>query len=291
VLSEQEKAFIGSLDPGEMLTELENPATSHARRRAIGIRLAVLGDPRAGVGLDEAGLPDIVWCRVPGGAVTLEGVKEPFRVEPFFIAKHPVTWEQYRVFREAPDGYRNPRWWEGLYHDPQPGEQYRKYDNYPAENVSWYDAVAFCRWLSAKTGYEIRLPTEWEWQQAATGGDPARKYPWGAEWEWAQVSSRANTHSSGLNETTAVGMYPQGASPVGALDLAGNVWELCLNEHEPPFRVEPGGEAAQTVRGGSWFFHPTGAETRNRTQTDHPVIRNVNMGFRVCTPRPGKDQR
>lgn len=86
-------------------------------------------------------------------------------------------------------------------------------------------------------------------------------------------------------------MYPDGASPVGALDLAGNVWELCLNEHEPPFRVEPGGEAARTVRGGSWFFRPTGAETRRRSDTDHPVHRNVNKGFRVCTPRPGQGQR
>ena len=58
-----------------------------------------------------------------------------------------------------------------------------KQDNHPAENVSWYDAVAYCRWLSKRLGYEIQLPTEWEWQQAATGGDPTNQYPWGPDWD------------------------------------------------------------------------------------------------------------
>ena len=74
----------------------------------------------------------------------------------------------------------NKGWWKGLAdREDEPGEQYRKQDNHPAENVSWYDAVAYCRWLSKRLGYEIRLPTEWEWQQAATGGDKANEYPVG----------------------------------------------------------------------------------------------------------------
>ena len=91
-----------------------------------------------------------------------------------------MTWIQYRAFLEAEDGYRNKGWWEGLAErEDAPGEQYRKHDNHPAENVSWYDVVAYCRWLSKRLGYDIRLPTEWEWQQAATGGDKANDVPLG----------------------------------------------------------------------------------------------------------------
>ena len=107
------------------------------------------------------------------------------------------------------------KWWEGLAkRQDEPGEQYRKLDNHPADKVSWYDAVAYCRWLSGRLDYEIRLPSEWEWQQAATGGDPTNKYPWGGKWD----SDRANTDESGLSRATAVGLYPQGASLVGAFD-------------------------------------------------------------------------
>ena len=182
-------------------------ATTHQQRVKIGDRLAEIGDPRPGVSLRVDGLPDIVWCKVPCGKITLEEIDRTFTVDAFFIGKYPVTWIQYRSFLKAKDGYRNESWWKGLAkHHDKPGEQYRKLDNHPAENVSWYDAVAFCRWLTERMGYEIRLPTEWEWQQAATGGDPANVYPWGPDWD----SDRANTNESGLSRTTAVGMYPAG---------------------------------------------------------------------------------
>ena len=113
--------------------------------------------------------------------------------------------------------------------------------------MSWYDAVAYCRWLSKRLGYKIELPTEWEWQQAATGGDKANACPWGRDWD----SERANTSKSGLSRTTAVGLYPQGASPVGALDMSGNVEEWCLNEYGNPKNVAVSGDERRVVRGGS----------------------------------------
>ena len=99
-------------------------------------------------------------------------------------------------------------WWHDLQHEQQPGEQYRLFGNCPADNVSWYDAMAFCRWLSARLGMRFACPTEWEWQQAATGGDPSMSFP-------GDASGQAvlPTHlESQLGRTTAVGMYPVGTS-------------------------------------------------------------------------------
>ena len=94
----------------------------------------------------------------------------------------------------------------------------------------------------------IRLPTDWEWQQAATGGNTHYEYPWGSDWD----SSRANIYENRLSRTTAVGLYPEGASPVGALDMVGNVREWCLNEYEKPKQTDLSGSARRVVRGGSW---------------------------------------
>jgi formylglycine-generating enzyme required for sulfatase activity len=259
-LPELERDFLGPLDRVHMRHELEEPDTRHERRAIIGVRLSLLGDPRPGVGLRKDGLPDIVWCKVSRGKVTLEENAGTFKVDPFNIAKYPVTWTQYQVFLDAEDGFHNPVWWQGLpFKRPdKPGRQFNRRKNHPAENVAWDESVAYCRWLTDRfaeeiqeqfgDGFVIRLPTEWEWQQAATGGDSANDYPWGAEWD----SDRANTVESDLNRSTAVGMYPQGASPVGALDMAGNVWEWCLNTYDNPSQTTLSGDVRRVLRGGSW---------------------------------------
>lgn len=139
--------------------------------------------------------------------------------------------------------------------------------------MSWYEAVAFCRWLSAKTKTYIRLPTEWEWQQAATGGDPRREYPWEGGWD----PSRCNSIESRLNRTTAVGMYPQGATKQGVLDMAGNVEEWCLNTYdEQDTTINTGGR--RVIRGGAWGSTPGNlrASIRNWTTSD---VRFLDPGF------------
>jgi hypothetical protein len=170
-----------------------------------------------------------------------------------------------------------------------PVAQHGPLDNHPAANVSWYDAVAFCQWLSVRSGHQVRLPTEWEWQQAATGGDPANKYPWGAEWD----SRCANTNESSLNRTTAVGMYPHGASSVGALDLSGNVWEWCVKEYGAPERVGLTGTAPRAVRGGSlrWreFFSALG-NVRPISSNHKPIPKQTDLpisGDRLQIRNPG----
>jgi formylglycine-generating enzyme required for sulfatase activity len=282
-----EKDFLGPIDPGRMLEEIGDPATGHERRALIGVRLALVGDPRPGVGLREDGLPDIVWCKVPAGEIILEENAGTFTVQPFSIAKHLVTWKQYRAFVEDPGGYPNSEWWRGLLFQPgEPPRQLQKYANHPADNVCWLDAMAFCRWLNHRLGNEIplgneiRLPTEWEWQQAATGGDPAWEYPWGPEWN----SNFTNIYESGLNRSTAVGLYPQGAAPGGVLDMSGNLWEWCLNEFDNPERTEVGGDARR-VRGGSWHGCPDYARAAYRFG-DHPDYRYGGIGFRVVCSSP-----
>jgi formylglycine-generating enzyme required for sulfatase activity len=153
-------------------------------------------------------------------------------------------------------------------------------DSHPADNVSWYDAMAFCRWLSARLGYEVRLPTEWEWQQAATGGDPGNEYPWGLEWD----GRRANTYESGLSRSTAVGMYPGGASAQVVLDLAGTVWEWCLNTYDQPSDTSLT-DARRVGRGGSWHHVQFGARASSRYHAD-PGVRYNDLGLRVARSSP-----
>lgn len=260
-----------------LLEKIDNASTTHRQRLKIGDRLAEIGDPRPGVGLRGDGLPHFVWCEVLGGKITLEKTGKTFTVDPFYISKYPVTWIQYRSFLEAEDGYRCKKWWAGLAkRQDEPGEQYRKLDNHPAEKVSWYDAVAYCRWLSERLDYEILLPSEWEWQQAATGGDPTNKYPWGRKWD----SDRANTDESGLSRTTAVGLYPHGTSPVEAFDMSGNILEWCLNEYENPRMVEVTGDSDRALRGGSWYDFWLVARCAFRGVND-PDFRDDTIGFRL----------
>ncbi len=282
-LPEIERDFLGPLDCDQMLVALNDPITVHETRAIIGVRLSVLSDPRPGVGLREDGLPDIVWCQVPGGKVVLEDEVGTFTVEPFYIAKYPVTYRQYHAFVEATDGYHNPDWLQGLpFAMPdKPGRQFNRRDNHPVENIAWFEAVAYCRWLSTKLGYEIQLPTEWEWQQAANGGDHDREYPWPGDWD----ANRANTYESDLGRSTAVGMYPQGASPVGALDLAGNIYEHCRNEYDNARQTDLFSDARRVVRGGAWDYYRAYARSARRFNF-LPGYRYCYVGFRLSCLAP-----
>lgn len=273
----------------EMVARLSRRTTTHQRRAGIGLWLAETTDPRPGVGLGPDDLPDLVWCSVPAGEVVISDLPTPFAVEPFHIAKYPITWAQYRIFLEAPDGFIDPQWWDGLKLRPEYERAAIPIDNHPAQEVSWYDAMAYCRWLSDRLGYAVRLPAEWEWQQAATGGKERRIYPWGQRWS----STSANTRESGLRGATAVGMYPHAESPVGALDMCGNVLEWCLNEYYQPANVDIAGEASRVMRGGSWFLTLHYARTISRVG-DNPYYRFNSVGFRLAAdapaaPRPSPD--
>lgn len=265
------------LRPEHLLIEQLNQATiPHELRALIGRILIEFGDPRAGVGLRLDGLPDIVWIEIPGGQVKLENVDHVFEVKPFLIAKYPVTNAQFETFLRAEDGYGNEEWWKDIEQSHEASKPSWQEANSPRETVSWYEAVAFSHWLSAKTGTSIRLPTEWEWQQAAMGGDPQREYPWKGGWD----GSLCNSSESRLNRTTAVGMYPPGATQQGVLDMAGNVWEWCLNTYdEQDDSITTGGQ--RVFRGGSWYFEPENLRVSFRFGVNADG-RDGNVGFRLA---------
>jgi hypothetical protein len=308
-LPEPLKSFVEP-EQARRLRELDEIHTGHQRRAGIGDRLAEIGDTRRGVGLilprtgvraadPRIGIPDIVWCEVPGGTVAVDELGE-WTVHPFYLARYPVTYMQFGAFRAQ--GYWIDDWWKGLNPDAlrQRAEdgQNRRTGNHPVERVSWYEAMAFCAWLTAQYAAHgmlpalpgdqsgetliVRLPTEWEWQQAATAGDPANEYPWGADWDTA----RANISENCLRRTTAVGMYPHGATratqPI--LDMGGNVWEWCLNESESG-AVRMASAQPRAVRGGSWVNYPIAARTAARDNW-LPAFRLVYLGFRVAAALP-----
>jgi formylglycine-generating enzyme required for sulfatase activity len=281
-----------------LLRQLHEDLISHQDRVTIGHYLAVFGDPRRGVGLTADGVPDIDWVVIPAGNVKVAEFektfrfKKTFKVKSFRISRYLVTNTQFESFIHAKDGYPKPEWWQDFEVRPAPDRSSWLENNSPRTDVSWYEAVAFCRWLSEKyhergllgKSQAIRLPTEWEWQQAATGGDAKNVYPWGPEWG----AARCNSIESELNRTTAVGLYPNGATRQGVLDMAGNVWEWC-QEHD--LRDEPsateidnsGGQ--RVVRGGSWDDEPglLRASVRYRYNA---VNRGDTIGFRLAQDLP-----
>jgi hypothetical protein len=256
-----------------LLREVAQPETGALRRWEIGKRLAEIGDPRPGVGVKD-GVPDILWRPISGGTVEIEK-RGSVRVEPFQMAAYPITIAQFRAFVDAPDGYGWERWWKDLEKKDGLDQAWQSAPgNHPVTDVNWYDAAAFCRWLSEKLGKDVRLPDEQEWQQAAQSERVGFAYPWGPDWR----EGHANTAEADIKRTTAVGMFPQGDSLQQVSDLAGNVWEWCRNEYEA-------GQESRVLRGGSWGYDRDLARAGFRYYYP-PHYRSFYIGFRVVVLSP-----
>jgi len=219
--------------------------------------------------LPKPDLPDVPailpapfeWCEIPAGKATLEDVSDTggtqggiYDVPAFAIARYPLTCAQYQVFMDAKDGYRNSKWWQYSEH----AKQWHTANNQlnalaytdsslPRTNLSWYDALAFCNWLSARVNRQITLPTEQQWQRAAQGND-RRKYPWGPTFD----KLACNVIESGIRKPTSITKYPAGASPYGVVDMSGNVREWCLTEWGNDSGAADSNKP-RVVRGGSFY--------------------------------------
>jgi len=193
-------------------------------RAAIGRALGRLDlDHRKGVGGDEKGVPDIDWVEIPGGEFVYQK-GERRRLETFWMARYPVTNRQFQAFLDAEDGYRDDHWWAGLT-DPErtPVSGSWTESNHPRETVSWWEAMAFCAWLEDKLKREVRLPTEWQWERAARGRE-GRVYPWCDEYRAGYANIDETDQGAGphyLRRTSAVGLYPDGASAEAAALCSG----------------------------------------------------------------------
>lgn len=137
--------------------------------------------------------------------------------KPFMLAETAVTNDQYLAFCEA-TGHEKPK----FARDPNLHRL-----NQPVVGVNYYDAVAFCEWLTKETGVRFFLPSEEQWERAARGDD-GRKYPWGNE---APTEEHACFWKSGRSGPGDVGSHPKGDGPYGNKDLAGNVWEWTSTEY------------------------------------------------------------
>lgn len=293
------------------------PPAAAARRVAVGAALGRLGDPRPGVTTvftTAAGrrLPDLPLCYVPAGPFWMAegedkgqevGRVQTFLDYPYWIGRYPVTQAQFDCFVQA-GGYRNPDYWiearragewreDGRVDTPAWRDRPRDFGapfnlpNHPVVGIMWYEALAFCRWLTEHlalpAGWECHLPSEAEWEKAARGGlqlpaspvvralsqlgedvtpavpgrdnpHPRRRYPWGEAPAGDRLTPDHANYGEKIGRTSAVGCYPRYLSPYGCADLIGNVWEWTRSQDGPlPYNPHDGREAVQRVKRLSWI--------------------------------------
>lgn len=200
------------------------------------------------------------------------------------------SWQGYCAMPDAEfeavldERFPNQQWGEpGFWHDPA----FRS-PNQPVVGVSWFEAMAYCAWLSAQTGEAYRLLTESEWEAAARGMT-GRRYPWGDEFRF----DHCNSLESKWRRTTPIGVFPQGDAQAGddfIADLAGNIWEWTLSAYRRySDQVTDGRETLHTVdprvlRGGSWDSSAGGARSACRGRNE-PDYRDNYFGFRLALGR------
>jgi formylglycine-generating enzyme required for sulfatase activity len=211
----------------------------------------------------------------------------------YHIARYPVTVAQFRAFVEDSS------------YQLEDEDSLQGLPNHPVVNVTWYEALKYCDWLTERLrewqgtpeplaallwreGWRVSLPSEAEWEKAARGTD-GRVYPWGDKPD----PERANYDETGINTTSAVGCFPDGDLPYGCLDMAGNLWEWTRSLWgQYPYPTDekglaqreglqaPKGEPPRVLRGGAFWFDRGVVRCAFRFSY-HPYFRYWYFGFRV----------
>jgi formylglycine-generating enzyme required for sulfatase activity len=239
--------------------------------------------------------------KIPEGSVTVKDKTEI--ISAFEIAKYPVTNAQFARFVDA-KGYENKAWWTDagweareqewdadtnrwkLSKKPWTAPRFRQDDkwngdNQPVVGVSWYEAVAFCLWLSEMTGDAITLPTEQQWQRAAQGDD-GRAYPWGNDWSFTRARCNCSVYPCSNDATTSVTHYEgqlKGDSPYGVVDMSGNVWEWCRTGFQTGTQ-DVNAKDTRVLRGGSWNDNAADDFCCESRTHETPDYSPCDVGFR-----------
>ncbi|HOD06436.1 MAG TPA: SUMF1/EgtB/PvdO family nonheme iron enzyme, partial [Anaerolineaceae bacterium] len=282
-----------------LLTIVQQGKLPPRERALAGNHLGLLGDPRFRP--DSFYLSDDPFIHIPAGrflmgsdpkkdryAQTEEQPQHEVELGEYYIARYPVTVAQFRAFVEQ-SGYK-----------PNTRSSLEGLPNHPVVRVAWYDALSYCDWLTAqlpqlpnlpaelRRGWRVTLPSEAEWERAARGTD-GRIYPWGDQFD----TEKANINDTGIGGTSAIGCFPDGASPCGALDMSGNVWEWTRSlwsknypypdtgaDRKTRERFTSDNKDGMVLRGGSWNHVSRDARCAYRNWIN-PDLRNDVIGFRV----------
>jgi formylglycine-generating enzyme len=225
-------------------------------------------------------IPETGLIKIPGGWFSMgscsgQEVEAPIHrvwVDSFAMVATQVTVAEYGQFLEATGSTPPPSWTDANFSHPQQ----------PVVAVSWFDAVAYCHWLSALTGLAYRLPTEAEWERAARGGVEGQMFPWGDD----PPTSRADYDARWKTGPEPVGQSEPNA--YGLFEMCENVHEWCSDWFAPDYyRHSPeqnprGPEAGsrKASRGGSWRHHIKISRCSTRSSIP-PEFKYADYGFRV----------
>lgn len=195
-------------------------------------------------------------------------------VDGFKIGKFPVTNAEYGIFAEEAGGLEPPFWRQEPFADP----------GKPVVGINWHEAVAYCEWLSKRTGENFRLPTEAERERAARGGSDGRQYPWGDEPPWERPYPGYDVKTGGPARVGAG--EPNG---FGLYDMSEGVHEWCSDFYDADYyhyslernpKGPPSGER-RASRGGSWRHRIKFSRCAARSSLP-PTFRYADYGFRLA---------